>query len=54
MQPSERIHIQPKRGHLPRRYEVIDQRTPKAKSREVFWLCLTCAAITGTLWWVLT
>jgi hypothetical protein len=54
MNPNERIYIAPKRGRLPRRYEVIDHRTPKEKWREVFWLCLACAAITGTLWWVLT
>jgi hypothetical protein len=47
-----RIYITPKRGRLPRRYEVDDQRTPQQKLR---WLALWLsvgAAFWGGVWYV--
>ncbi|HXI41779.1 MAG TPA: hypothetical protein VNH83_17475 [Bryobacteraceae bacterium] len=53
MEKSERIYIAPKRGRLPRRYEVIDERTPAQRWRVVCYACLVCAALTGAIYLVI-
>ena len=53
MEKSERIYIAPKRGRLPRRYEVIDQRTPAQRWRVIAYLLAVAAAITGAIWLVI-
>ena len=53
MDRSERIYIAPKRGRLPRRYEVIDNRTPAQRWRVVCYLCLIGAALTGAVYLVI-
>ena len=50
MDKADRIYIAPKRGRLPRRYEVIDDRTPAQRWRVVCYLCLAMATITGLIW----
>ena len=47
------IRIAPKRGRLPRRYEVIDNRTPAQRWRVVCYACLVCAALTGAIYLVI-
>ena len=45
------IRIAPKRGRLPRKYEVIDNRTLAQKLRVIAWLLLTGAVVTGLILW---
>ena len=51
MDRSERIYIAPKRGRLPRRYEVIDNRTQAQRWRVIAWLLLVGALVTGMILW---
>jgi hypothetical protein len=44
------IRIEPVRGRLPRRYLVIDERTPAQKWRQVGWIFLACALASGLIW----
>jgi len=53
MEKSERIYIAPKRGRLPRRYEVTDNRTTAQRWRVICYLCLACAGITGLIYLVI-
>ena len=53
MDKADYIRIAPKRGRLPRRYEVIDERTPAQRWRVICYLCLACAGITGLIYLVI-
>ena len=47
------IRIAPKRGRLPRRYEVIDNRTTAQRWRVIAYLLAVAAAITGAIYLVI-
>jgi len=53
MDKADYIRIAPKRGRLPRRYEVIDQRTPAQRWRVIAYLLAIAAAITGAIYLVI-
>lgn len=52
MQQNERIYIAPKRGRLPRKYEVIDQLPVKTKLRYLALMLLVCAGFWASVWWI--
>lgn len=52
MDKSERIYIAPKRGRLPRRYEVIDQWPVTKKLRWLSVFLIVGAAFWFGVWWV--
>ena len=53
MDKADYIRIAPKRGRLPRRYEIIDNRTAAQRWRVVCYLCLAAASLAGIVYLVL-
>lgn len=53
MTPTDRIHIPPKRGRIPRKYRLgLDP--PSYRWRAICWVLLGCAALSGMIWLGLT
>lgn len=52
MDAKDHMYIRPKRGRLPRKYEVIDQLPVKTKLRYLALMLLVCAGFWASIWWI--